>query len=328
MTLPTGAYPKLVFFGEAMIEHRVDGSRHFGGDTLNTAWYLAQLMNHQTHPLAQLFYATAIGTEPSSLAFKHLLKKVKINPVLLIQHQEKEIGKYWLTTDEAGERYFRYQRDDSAAKYYFTLDEPLTAQLLHKQVDMIYLSGISLAILSEPQLRHLIHALKVFKKQGGQVFFDNNYRPELWQNRHAPPWYLAVMALADIAFLTVQDELDVYGLRDLKDIVPFHLKQPSSPGLFILRRGKQPCLAYRKAGDYWHSSPAIALDTEQIVDTCAAGDAFAAGVLAMFLRQAPLENAIAFGHRVAAEVIQHYGALINPECLPRLDSEEYYCDEN
>lgn len=49
------------------------------------------------------------------------------------------------------------------------------------------------------------------------------------------------------------------------------------------------------------------------VDTCGAGDAFAAGVLYGLLRGAPLEVSGRFGARVASAVISHHGARLREE---------------
>jgi sugar/nucleoside kinase (ribokinase family) len=46
------------------------------------------------------------------------------------------------------------------------------------------------------------------------------------------------------------------------------------------------------------------------VDTCGAGDAFAAGVLYALLRGVPLRESGAFGARVASAVISKHGARL------------------
>ena len=53
----------VVFLGEAMREMAANGRLHFGGDTLNTAVYLARVTSRDS---LQIHYATAIGLDPDS----------------------------------------------------------------------------------------------------------------------------------------------------------------------------------------------------------------------------------------------------------------------
>jgi sugar/nucleoside kinase (ribokinase family) len=46
-----------------------------------------------------------------------------------------------------------------------------------------------------------------------------------------------------------------------------------------------------------------------VVDTTGAGDAFAAGLLASWLAQRDLLKACQAGHRAAARIVQHLGAV-------------------
>ena len=48
--------------------------------------------------------------------------------------------------------------------------------------DLLYLSGITLAILSADVRARLFEFLKNFRLEGGIVAFDSNYRKQLWDD--------------------------------------------------------------------------------------------------------------------------------------------------
>jgi 2-dehydro-3-deoxygluconokinase len=83
---------------------------------------------------------------------------------------------------------------------------------------MVYLSGISLAILSPADRELLIAALAQCRARGGSVVFDNNYRPRLWESAQAAAEvYRRVLAHTDIALLTLDDEHAIYGHETARD---------------------------------------------------------------------------------------------------------------
>ena len=76
-----------------------------------------------------------------------------------------------------GERHFTYWRDNSAART--LMDADREDVLLEKLAgfDLIYLSGISLAILADDARTRLIQLLA---ELGRLIAFDPNYRAALW----------------------------------------------------------------------------------------------------------------------------------------------------
>ncbi|BBN81194.1 2-dehydro-3-deoxygluconokinase [Pseudoalteromonas sp. A25] len=321
----TTSIHSMVFFGECMVEHRADGTSYFGGDTFNTAWYLVSLLNAVGLSKPKIKYATAIGQDAQSQQFQTLLAHMGIGCDLVVTHQYKTMGKYWIKLTQNGERSFEFEREQSAARAYFKSHEPLSEALNAKSIDAIYLSGISLAILCSEQLTYLLELLKRFKAQGGIVIFDNNYRASLWHGRKPQSAYLALMALANIAFLTLEDELAIYAKHTLDEVLTVY--QNTNEQLVIIRRGPLPCVIKpSNSHELLYVAPEQ-LHAQSIVDTCAAGDAFAAGFLAQWLvrdllAHDAIERAAQFAHKVAAEVIQHHGALITPHLLPSLLGEE------
>ncbi|MFA0014245.1 sugar kinase [Vibrio lentus] len=303
----------IAVIGECMVElqKKQDGLKQsFGGDTLNTALYLSRLTKEQD---IQTSYVTALGTDPFSVDMLKKWRAEGIDTSLVAQLDHKQPGLYYIETDETGERSFHYWRSDAAAKFMF--DQPDTPALLDKlfSFDAVYLSGITLAILTENGRTQLFNFLDKFKAQGGQVFFDNNYRPKLWESQQeAISWYLKMLKYTDTALLTFDDEQELYGDESIEQCIA----RTSESGVkeIIIKRGAKDCLVVEsQSARYVAPNP-----VDNIVDTTAAGDSFSAGFLAKRLSGGNASDAALAGHIVAGTVIQHPGAIIPLEATPDL----------
>jgi 2-dehydro-3-deoxygluconokinase len=301
---------KIAFFGECMIE--LSGSplqRGFGGDTLNSALYLARLSQHNG---LQVSYATAMGTDALSQTIIDAWQDEQIDTSLVSQFENKQPGLYLVETDSAGERSFLYWRSDSAVKEYFSRGiSPLQKHLA--ELDYIYLSGISLAVLSDQSQAQLFDLLTTFKQSGGKVIFDNNFRPQLWSAEQAKQCYLKILTLTDIALLTEDDEIAVFADTHYQDI--FTRCAQLGVNEVVIKRGLLPCIIATNASQI---AEVAATKVDKVVDTCAAGDSFAAGYLSKRLLGATVEQAAQAGHLLASTVIQYPGAIIAPKNMPNL----------
>lgn len=107
---------KVAFFGECMVELSGEPLRRtFGGDTLNTALYLARLGRNRGIDVS---YATGLGEDKLSVEMKRAWNDEYIDTSLIETVSDKQPGLYLVETDVNGERTFLYWRNDSAAKYY------------------------------------------------------------------------------------------------------------------------------------------------------------------------------------------------------------------
>lgn len=302
----------LVCFGECMMEDHADGLFRFGGDTLNTALYLTRLtMPNQL----TVGYATALGSDHDSSLLIAQWKKEGIDTRYVTQIVDRMPGRYRIKTDRFGERSFVYQRDDSAARYYLGAYPGAFEQFLKYPVDSyFYFSGISLAITNEQDRASLFSALERFKSHGGKVIFDNNFRPLLWKGKDYLTAYKQAMSLADIAFLTDEDEFSIYNDSSFQGIIERALQYGTRET--IIKQGAQACVVFD--GDNCFEVPTVLLKAEQIVDTCAAGDAFAAGYLSKRLFGESIEVSAQQGHQLAARVIQFPGAIIDRQSMSDL----------
>jgi len=279
----------------------------FGGDTLNTAVYLARLLPGA----GQVDYLTALGDDPYSEAMLAAWRAEGIGTGLVARLPGRLPGLYVIRTDAAGERSFYYWRSASAARR--MLDGAAGARLCAALPDygLIYLSGITLSILAPAARRRLLDAVDVARGTGSRVAFDINYRPRGWRSvRAARTAMEAMIRRADIALPGLEDLAALYGVEDI-DAAADRLGA-LGVGEICVKAGGGVCLLRHPAGEE-HLPP---LPDITAVDTTAAGDSFNAGYLAGRLCGQPPAAAAAAGHRLAAEVIQHRGAIIDRRAMP------------
>ncbi len=303
----------IAIIGECMVElQRQDNNirQGFGGDTLNTAVYLARQL---PSGCGKVHYVTALGTDNFSQNMIDAWQQEGVDTSLVQRMGNKMPGLYFIDTDSRGERSFSYWRSDAAAKYWLETaqTDAVLAQLM--KMDVIYLSGISLAILSPASRQRLFDFLAAFRAQENRrVVFDNNYRPRLWQSREETQQsYRQMLALTDIAFLTLDDEDDLWGECPLDTVI----ERTQSLGVseIVIKRGSKPCVIVTRNGVL---EEVAAQKISNVVDTTAAGDSFGAGYLARRLQRGSTTESAMQGHRLAGTVIQYRGAIIPADVMP------------
>ncbi len=205
---------RVVSFGECMLELQGQAfgtlRQTYGGDTLNTAVYLARC--GRAHGL-RVDYATALGDDPLSDGLLQRWQAEGLGVGLVRRLPGRLPGLYLIEVDDRGERRFSYWRDQSAARAYF--DTPHGQTPLEQQVegiDALYLSGISLAILPPAGRVRLLAVARALAARGAMVAFDNNYRPRLWPDRAtAQACFADFAAVATVALMTLDDECALWG---------------------------------------------------------------------------------------------------------------------
>ncbi|MDN3921299.1 sugar kinase [Roseateles violae] len=306
---------RVALVGECMLELQGEAfgamQQGFGGDTLNTAVYLARC---GAAAGIQTFYATGLGEEGLSAGLMQRWAAEGIALDLVRRIPGRMPGLYLIEVDAKGERSFSYWRDTSAAKAYFEAETTPLEQRAGEW-DALYLSGISLAILPPAGRERLFALMEALRARDATVVFDNNYRPRLWpQIADARAAFARAFELATIALVTADDHQALLGLDSLAAGVAAAQQLPTPE--IVIKRGAAPTLLRASAGAVWQQAATEAV--AQVVDTTAAGDSFAAGYLSRRLASVPAQEAALFGNRLAARVIQHRGALIAPAAMADL----------
>ncbi|HBM0960529.1 sugar kinase [Enterobacter roggenkampii] len=305
---------KIAVIGECMIELSQKGaevSRGFGGDTLNTSVYIAR----QVAPEAlTVNYVTALGTDSFSQQMLEAWQSEHIDTSLIQRMENRLPGLYYIETDDTGERTFYYWRNEAAAKFWLESEDAAAICEALSTFDYLYLSGISLAILSPTSREKLLSLLRECRANGGKVIFDNNYRPRLWASREETQQvYQQMLQCTDIAFLTLDDEDALWGEKPVEDVIA--RTQAAGVSEVVIKRGAESCLV-ATTGEATIEVPAVKLAKEKVIDTTAAGDSFSAGYLAVRLTGGTPEAAAQRGHLTASTVIQYRGAIIPREAMP------------
>ncbi|MBE9607033.1 sugar kinase [Acetobacteraceae bacterium H6797] len=297
--------PRVACLGECMIElsRRADGNTTvgFGGDTLNTAVYLARLG-------IATDYVTALGDDPESDAMVAAWNREGVGTTHVARLPGRVPGLYMILTDANGERRFLYWRDQAPARELFLLPGADALMAALEGYDLLYLSGISLAIWGAEGRAKLLPLLDRLRARGGLVAFDTNWRPRLWAGKEAAAEaYEAMFSRTDI-LLAGSTELDeIFGWGEEQAVMD-QLAARKVPEIVL--KLEPPAARLRVEGE---ETLVPARKVPKVVDTTAAGDSFAAGYLAARLvGKAPPASAEA-AHRLASLVVQHRGAIIPKE---------------
>lgn len=289
--------------GECMVElARLEDGRFglaFGGDTFNTAVYLARAG-------VDVAYATALGDDPYSAAIRDLARGEGVATSHIITVPGRMPGLYLIETSGQGERTFYYWRERSPARE--LLDGPSAPAIVEALVcaGLIYFSGITLSLYSEPGLARFADALAKARTAGATIVMDGNYRPRVWQGdeTRARDVMRRFWALCDIALPTFDDEAQLWGDRNAEATAERLLGYGVNE--VAVKLGHDGALV--QSGSSWAKAPPPTSVTP--VDTTGAGDSFNAAYLVARMRGLEQEGAAIVGHRLAGIVIQHRGAIV------------------
>jgi 2-dehydro-3-deoxygluconokinase len=294
---------QVVSIGECMVEMTRGPDRRFalayGGDTFNTAVYLARAG-------VDIAYATALGDDPYSAGILELAQAEGIDRRLMATLPGRMPGLYVIETTAAGERTFWYWRDRAAARDLFVCGATAATVAEISAARLVYISGITLSLYGAAGLDRLADALQAARANGAVIAMDSNYRPRGWGGDLdlARATFARFWRSAHIALPTFDDEQALWG-----DPAPAAtIDRLASLGVaeVVVKNGA--------AGALVHSCGATVLvpcpQAVTPVDTTAAGDSFNAGYLARRLAGDQPTAASAFAHRLAAIVIQHRGAIV------------------
>jgi 2-dehydro-3-deoxygluconokinase len=306
---------KITVLGECMVElspEAADGSGDGGaplyrmgyaGDTFNTAIYMARLGD-------EVAYCTALGQgDPFSEGVLATMRREAMDTRLVRQVENRLPGLYAIVLDEHGERKFHYWRERAPIRDLFsahTADQLIEAA---KASDLVYLSGVTLAVIGDIGRARLKDILAYVHSLGIAVALDFNYRPALWPSPEAARAALdGVVPSCRYVSLSSEDSRPLYG-REAEDLAG----EWAAAGAEVVARDESHAVnIHRPDGRVATSAPSRV----KAVDTTGAGDSFNAAYLSSRLAGLSIADSVTRAHGLAAVVVGCKGAIVPAASMP------------
>lgn len=304
--------PRVLCIGECMAELSANDAGGwrlgFGGDTLNTALYMARLLGP-----GAVGYATRLGDDPYSARMRAAWEAEGIDCALVETVVGATVGLYAIDTDAWGERSFTYWRGEAPARELFTRGNWHVRAEAMASAELVYFSGITLAIMPAEGRDRLISAAGMARAGGAHVAFDPNLRPRLWSAAEAAPWVARACSAATIILTSQEEEMALF--PGATETPPW---QHTGAEAEVVAKAGAAGAIIAWSGDVVTVSPP---PVRQIVDTTGAGDAFNAGYLAARLKGRSPADAARFACALGGRVIAQRGAIIPRQAMADLIAE-------
>lgn len=250
-----------------------------GGAESNVAVLLSSL----GHTAAWL---SRLGDDPLGRIVLEAVRRTGVDTSSVEVAQGEQTGVYFKDPAPDGTRVYYYRRSSAASR----MGAELLPRLRDRTARLVHVTGIT-AALSDTCAR-LIDEVVVKRAIGtGAVSFDVNYRPALWSPDQAAPVLLELARSADIAFVGLDEAATLWGTTTAADV----RRAVSTPEFLIVKDSDRDAVAFGPEGV--QQVPALQVE---VVEPIGAGDAFAAGWLAGWLRDLPGTTRLRLGHLIAA----------------------------
>lgn len=292
---------RFIAIGECMVE--MSGGQNglftqgFAGDCFNTAWYARALLEGTW----EVEFLTALGGDIYSRQMREFIEANNISTRYISSRSHRNVGLY-LIHQADGDRHFTYWRENSAARTLADDADILLSALAES--DLIYFSGITLAIIGKNGRENLFWALQQARSNGAKIAFDPNIRPPLWID--CPDYRDVIEGAAkfsDIVLPSFDDEQAHFGDKNPQATLARY--QSLGVAEIIVKNGAESAFLFANGESHEVSTKPVTA-----IDATGAGDSFNGAYLASrFQEQTPLQS-VQNAHVTASQVVAHAGALL------------------
>lgn len=285
--------PDVVCLGESMIlvtptvPSALEDAELFyltvGGAESTVAMYLAEYGHHTS-------WASVVGQDPLGMRLVRTLQAQGVDTSHVAFTDEAPTGVYFKNPG-GGSTSVHYYRKGSAAS---TMSKGLLDTLPLTTARLVHTSGITAGLSAT--CRALMLALPA-KLRGTttELSFDVNYRAGVWPVSEAAPVLLGLARQADYVFVGLDEAAALWQTTTPGAV--YDLIRPLVK--LIVKDGAIGATEFSAAGEVFVPAPKI-----QVVEEVGAGDAFAAGYLAVQLSGGTASEALESGHQLAARTLQ------------------------
>jgi 2-dehydro-3-deoxygluconokinase len=285
-------------------------TRSFGGDTLNTALYLARLG-------VPTDYVTALGDDPFSDGMMAAWAAEGIGTGLVARVPGRLPGLYLIRTEPGGERHFFHWRDSAPVRQLFELPQTEAIEAALCRAPLVYYSGITLSLFDGRSRARLFAALARARSEGARIVFDTNFRARGWPDREAARQaFSEAVRSSDVVLASTEDWAPLFGARDADGTVA--RLRDAGVSEMVVKLDRPCCRVIADGVDELLAAEPVA----DVLDTTAAGDSFAAAYLAARLAGRDPPASVRAGHALAGIVVRHRGAIIPASAMPGVQPNE------
>lgn len=298
---------RFLSIGECMVELSQAGEgllrKGFAGDTFNTAWYARLCLPADW----SVDYFTAIGDDAMSDEMAAFIEKAGIGTGFIRRIRGRTPGLYMINLRN-GERSFSYWRDSSAARSLAA--DPDSLREAVEAADVIYFSGITLAILPREDVDTLLAEIRRARAAGKLTVFDPNIRPRLWSSYDVMHATISEGGRSSsLVMPSFDDEAAHFGDATIEATIA---RYRALGALHVVVKNGAEGATLSFAGE---ESFVPAEKVDKLVDTTSAGDSFNGAFLANYLQTGDAPAAARFAASIAARVVSEHGALVSGEKL-------------
>lgn len=282
-------------------------SRRPGGAPANVAVRLSALGR------APWFW-TRLGTDPFGEYLAETLSAAGIPDRFVTRDADAATTLAFVGHDEDADRSFNFYRDGTADTRLQTGTVP---DSVLDGVACVYVGGVALA--SEPSRSAVLDLVERAGRRECTVYFDPNFRPELWERAEFERVAADVVGQADVVKATVE-EFERVGVSGETKREVCEAACERGPHTVLMTLGRDGAFAYCDERSPWGPAsverPAFGVE---VVDTTGAGDAFVAGTIHGIVEGLTLETTLDTANAMAALSTTTEGAMEDPPSRAEVD---------